>query len=99
VRVETHLCREYEAWCADNKLPHMPADELSVELDYARDVTDDVRKIDRITRQLQWLATFIKRGAAGQVAMYTERWHHLSLMRRILLRMRSWENYLFLEGH
>ncbi len=39
----------------------MPADELSVELDYARDVSDDVRKIDRITHQLQWLAAFIKR--------------------------------------
>jgi hypothetical protein len=39
----------------------MPADELSVELDYARDLTDDVRKIDRITHQLQWLATFSKR--------------------------------------
>jgi hypothetical protein len=61
VRVETPLCSEYEAWCADNKLPHMPADELSVELDYARDLTDDVCKIDRITHQLQWLATFIKR--------------------------------------
>ena len=61
MRVETHLCREYEAWCADNKLQPMPADELSVELDCARDLTDDVRKIDRITHQLQWLATFIKR--------------------------------------
>ena len=49
MRVETNLCREYEAWCANNKLPCMPADELSVELDYARDLTDDVRKIDRIT--------------------------------------------------
>ena len=61
MHVETHLCREYEAWCANNKLPYMPADELSVELDCARDLTDDVRKIDRITHKLQWLATFIKR--------------------------------------
>jgi multidrug resistance efflux pump len=38
-------------------------------------------------------------GAAGQVAIYTEHWHHLSLLRKILLRMRSWENYVFLEGH
>jgi multidrug resistance efflux pump len=38
-------------------------------------------------------------GAAGQVAIYTEHWHHVSLLRKILLRMRSWENYLFLEGH
>jgi multidrug resistance efflux pump len=38
-------------------------------------------------------------GAAGQVAIYTEHWHHVSLLRKILLRMRSWENFVFLEGH
>jgi multidrug resistance efflux pump len=38
-------------------------------------------------------------GSAAQVAIYTEYWHHLSLLRKILLRMRSWENYIFLEGH
>jgi multidrug resistance efflux pump len=38
-------------------------------------------------------------GAAAQVAIYTEHWHHVSLLRKILLRMRSWQNYLFLEGH
>lgn len=38
-------------------------------------------------------------GAAGQVAIYTEYWHHLSLLRKILLRMRSWQNFVFLEGH
>jgi hypothetical protein len=38
-------------------------------------------------------------GAAAQVAVYTEYWHHLSLLRKILLRMRSWQNFVFLEGH
>jgi multidrug resistance efflux pump len=38
-------------------------------------------------------------GAAAQVAIYTQYWHHVSLLRKILLRMRSWENYLFVEGH
>jgi hypothetical protein len=38
-------------------------------------------------------------GAAGQVAVYTEHWHELSLLRKILLRMRSWEDYIFMEGH
>jgi multidrug resistance efflux pump len=38
-------------------------------------------------------------GSSGQVAIYTEHFHHLSLLRKILLRMRSWENYIFLEGH
>jgi hypothetical protein len=55
------LFAEYEAWCAANKLPHKPADELSSELDYARDLTDDAREIDKIAGQLQWLADFKKR--------------------------------------
>jgi len=38
-------------------------------------------------------------GAAAQVAIYTEHWHHVSMIRKILLRMRSWQNYIFLEGH
>ncbi len=38
-------------------------------------------------------------GSTAQVAIYTKHWHHLSLLRKILLRMRSWENYVFLEGH
>ena len=38
-------------------------------------------------------------GAAAQVAIYTHHWHHVSLLRKILLRMRSWQNYIFLEGH
>ena len=46
------------------------------------------------------LSTYqIPLGAAAQVAIYTEHWHHVSLLRKILLRMRSWQNYLFLEGH
>jgi multidrug resistance efflux pump len=38
-------------------------------------------------------------GAAAQVAVYTPYAHHLALIRRILLRMKSWENFVFLEGH
>ena len=51
------------------------------------DVTDDLSDYQ------------IPLGANAQVAIYTEHWHHLSLLRKILLRMRSWENYVFLEGH
>jgi multidrug resistance efflux pump len=38
-------------------------------------------------------------GAGAQVAVYTEHVHDLSLLRKILLRMKSWENFLFTEGH
>lgn len=38
-------------------------------------------------------------GSAAQVALYTPHWHHFAIIRKILLRMRSWQNYIFLEGH
>jgi Multidrug resistance efflux pump len=38
-------------------------------------------------------------GAGAQIAILTEHWHHVALIRRILLRMRSWQNYIFFEGH
>ncbi len=51
------------------------------------DITDDMSAYN------------IPMGAAAQVALITPYWHHLSLVRRILLRMLSWENFIFLEGH
>ena len=38
-------------------------------------------------------------GAAGQAAVYTEYAHHLVIIRRILLRMRSWQSFVLFEGH
>jgi multidrug resistance efflux pump len=38
-------------------------------------------------------------GSKAQVAIYTKHIHDLSLLRKILLRMKSWENYVFLEEH
>ena len=38
-------------------------------------------------------------GAEAQVAVYTPFAHHFAIIRRILLRMRSWQNFVFLEGH
>lgn len=35
-------------------------------------------------------------GASAEVAVYTDRWRAFTLIRRILLRMRSWQNYVFL---
>lgn len=36
-------------------------------------------------------------GSAAQVAIYTDHFHHLSMMRRVLLRMISWQNYIYIE--
>ncbi len=38
-------------------------------------------------------------GASAEVAIYTEHFHHLSILRKVLLRMRSWQNYIYTEGH
>ena len=34
-------------------------------------------------------------GAYAQTAIYTEHFHHVAVMRKILLRMSAWMNYLF----
>lgn len=36
-------------------------------------------------------------GTTAEVAIYTEHMHHLAMMRKILLRMNSWKNYLYLD--
>ena len=38
-------------------------------------------------------------GSTAEIAILTHYWHHIALLRRILLRIRSWENYVFLESH
>nr|WP_074072422.1 hypothetical protein [Rhizobium gallicum] len=37
-------------------------------------------------------------GVVAEVAVYTEHWHHVAILRKVLLRMSSWMNYVFL-GH
>ena len=34
-------------------------------------------------------------GAFGQTAIYSDHFHHVAIMRQILLRMSAWMNYLF----
>ncbi len=38
-------------------------------------------------------------GSVGSAAIYTHHMHHLSMLRKVLLRMKSWTNYIFGEGH
>jgi hypothetical protein len=51
----------------------------------------------RVTDDLS--AYHLPGGAVAQVAVYSDHWHELALLRKILLRMKSWQNYIFLEGH
>ncbi|MFD1327694.1 HlyD family secretion protein [Mycoplana ramosa] len=36
-------------------------------------------------------------GVVADVAVYTHHWHHVSILRKVLLRMSAWMNYVFLE--
>jgi len=38
-------------------------------------------------------------GSVAEVAIYTEHIQHVAMIRKILLRMKSWQNFLFSEGH
>jgi multidrug resistance efflux pump len=38
-------------------------------------------------------------GSTAQVAVYTHHMHHLAILRKVLLRMKSWTNFLFSDGH
>ncbi|MDH3719342.1 MAG: HlyD family secretion protein [Planctomycetota bacterium] len=48
-------------------------------------VTDDMSEFDLPT------------GTRAQVAVYSDHFHHVAIMRKILLRMSSWQNYLYLD--
>ncbi|MCP1652386.1 biotin/lipoyl-binding protein [Pseudomonas sp. GD04087] len=40
-------------------------------------------------------ANLMPGGAYGQAAIYSEHFHHVAIMRKILLRMAAWMNYIF----
>jgi len=43
----------------------------------------------------EWAKYQVIAGASGQAAIYTQHFHHVSVMRKVLLRMASWMNYVF----
>lgn len=36
---------------------------------------------------------FLPMGSIGTVAVYSERWHHVTIIRKMLMRMKSWQNF------
>lgn len=36
-------------------------------------------------------------GTAVEVAVYSDSFHHVAIMRKVLIRMKSWQNYLYLD--
>ncbi len=51
--------------------------------------------IDVTDPRFEALADRVPGGAFAQAAVYSEHLHHVAIMRKILLRMASWMNYLF----
>jgi hypothetical protein len=37
-------------------------------------------------------------GAKAEVAVYSERWHIVAIVRQVLYRVKSWEKYIFIGG-
>jgi multidrug resistance efflux pump len=64
---------------------------------------ESIRGDGRVIVQLEFkddLSKFqIVPGSVGNVAIYTHHMHHLAVMRKVLLRMKSWMNFIFGEGH
>jgi multidrug resistance efflux pump len=57
------------------------------------------RILVKIEPEADILKYLIVPGSTAQVAIYTHHMHHLAIMRKVLLRMKSWTNYLFSDGH
>lgn len=36
---------------------------------------------------------FLPMGSVGTVAVYSEKWHHVTIIRKMLMRMKSWQNF------
>lgn len=64
---------------------------------------EQIRGEGRVIVQLKFeddLSKFmIVPGSVGNTAIYTHHMHHLAVMRKILLRMKSWTNFIFGDGH
>jgi multidrug resistance efflux pump len=43
----------------------------------------------------RWKEYQVIAGASGQAAIYTDHFHHVAIMRKVLMRMGSWMNFLF----
>ena len=42
---------------------------------------------------------FLAAGATGDAAIYTDRGHHIHILRTVLIRVSAWMNYLVLKLH
>lgn len=57
--------------------PNYPEGSIPVVIEFTEDLSE----------------FFLPVGSVGTVAVYSERWHHVTLIRKILMRMKSWQNF------
>jgi multidrug resistance efflux pump len=63
--------------------------------------TDSFKSVGRIPVSVEVLDDMsefnLPKGSRAQVAIYSDHFSHVAIMRRILLRMSGWQNYLYLD--
>ena len=63
--------------------------------------TQSMKGVSRILVQINItddLSEFqLPTGTRAQVAVYSDHFTHVAIMRRVLIRMSSWQNYLYLD--
>lgn len=63
--------------------------------------TESFQRIGRVAVVIEVLDDMsefnLPTGSRAQVAIYSDHFHHIAIMRKILLRMSSWQNYLYLD--
>jgi len=63
--------------------------------------TQSFQSVGRIPVQIEVLDDMsefqLPTGTRAQVAVYSDHFHHVAIMRKVLLRMSGWQNYLYLD--
>jgi multidrug resistance efflux pump len=57
--------------------PNHPEGTIMVRIEFTTDMSD----------------YYLPDGSIGTVAVYSKRWHHVTILRKMLLRMASWQNF------
>jgi multidrug resistance efflux pump len=65
----------------------------------AESITSEGRVIVRVKLEEDVSRFHIVPGSIGNVAVYSHHMQQLGVVRKVLLRMRSWMNYVFSDGH
>ena len=80
-------------------LPNLAEGQLTTSGDLIG--TQIFQQVGRIPVEIQIIDDMsefaLPAGSRAQVAVYSDHWHHVAIMRKILIRMSSWQNYLYLD--